>query len=88
MIEAPAFFSGVIAMGFVVCAAFFLRFWSRTKDTLFLVFALAFFLLALSQALTTLLGLPREERSWLYLLRLAAFVTIIVAIAAKNLGKR
>ena len=86
--SAAAFISGVIAMGFAVCGAFFLRFWSRTKDSLFLVFALAFFLLALGQALTTLLRLPLEERSWLYLLRLAAFIMIIVAIAAKNLGKR
>ena len=88
MSASTAFISGVIAMGFAVCAAFFLRFWGRTKDSLFLVFALAFFLLALGQALTTLLGLPLEERSWLYLLRLAAFIMIIVAVAAKNLGKR
>jgi hypothetical protein len=88
MTETAPFFSGVIAMGFAVCAAFFLRFWSRTRDSLFLVFALAFFLLALNQALTTLLGLPLEERSWLYLLRLVAFVMIILAIALKNFGKR
>ena len=88
MSEAAAFFSGVIAMGFAVCAAFFLRFWGRTSDSLFLVFALAFALLALAQGLTTLLGLPLEERSWIYLLRLLAFVMIIIAVAAKNLGKR
>jgi hypothetical protein len=81
------FFSGVITMGFVVCAAFFLRFWRRTQDLLFLIFALAFLLLALNQALSTLLGLPQEERSWLYLLRLAAFSVLIIAIARKNFGK-
>lgn len=81
------FFSGMIAMGFAVCAVFFLRFWRRTQDSLFLVFAFAFLLLALNQALTTLLGLPLEERSWLYLLRLAAFLIIIGAIVRKNVGK-
>ncbi len=81
----PEFFSGMIAMGFAVCAVFFLRFWRRTRDSLFLVFSLAFLLLALNQALTTLLGLPLEERSWLYLLRLAAFLIIIAAIVRKNI---
>jgi hypothetical protein len=81
------FFSGMIAMGFAVCAVFFLRFWRRTRDSLFLVFSIAFLLLALNQALTTLLGLPLEERSWLYLLRLAAFLIIIGAIVRKNIGK-
>lgn len=84
----PEFFSGMIAMGFAVCAVFFLRFWRRTQDSLFLVFSIAFLLLALNQALTTLLGLPLEERSWLYLLRLAAFLIIIGAIVRKNIGKR
>jgi hypothetical protein len=74
-------------MGFAVCAVFFLRFWRRTHDSLFLVFSIAFLLLALNQALTTLLGLPLEERSWLYLLRLAAFLIIIGAIVRKNIGK-
>jgi hypothetical protein len=85
--DQAAFFSGAIAMGFVVCSVFFLRFWRRTQDGLFLVFSIAFLLLALNQALTTLLGLPLEERSWLYLLRLAAFVIIIAAIARKNLRR-
>lgn len=85
--EHAPFFSGLITMGFIVCSAFFLRFWRRTRDSLFLVFAIAFLLLAANQALTTLLGLPLEERSWLYLLRLAAFGIIIAAIIAKNLRK-
>ncbi len=80
------FFSGVIAMGFLVCSAFFLRFWTRTKDALFLAFALAFILLAIGQTLVTMLGLPLEERSWLYLLRLAAFTLIIFAVVRKNLS--
>ncbi len=81
------FFSGMITMGFAVCTLFFLRFWCRTRDSLFLVFSFAFMLLALNQALSTLLGLPIEERSWLYLLRLAAFLIIIAAIVKKNVGK-
>lgn len=83
----PDFFSGLITAGFVVAALFFLRFWSRAKDILFLGFALAFALLAVSQALTTLLGLPLEERSSIYFLRLLAFLVLIVAILRKNMKR-
>jgi hypothetical protein len=78
------FLSGAITMGFVVAGLFFLRFWSRTRDGLFLAFALAFWLLGLMQALLTFSNIPDEERSWLYLLRLAAFALILVSIALKN----
>lgn len=79
------FMSGILGMGFVVCALFFTRFWMRSRDSLFLAFAACFFLLALGQALTTLLGLPQEERTWIYFLRLAGFSIVIVAIMVKNL---
>ena len=47
-------------------------------------FAAAFWLLGLAQALLALTDIPVEERSWLYLLRLAAFVLILVSIWRKN----
>ncbi|NUR45181.1 MAG: hypothetical protein HOP91_03350 [Sphingomonas sp.] len=71
-------------MGFFVCALFFLRFWRRTGDQLFLAFALAFGLLGLGQTIIALASIPTEERSSLYLIRLAAFALIIVAILRKN----
>ncbi|HEV7436144.1 MAG TPA: DUF5985 family protein [Pseudorhizobium sp.] len=79
-----AFISGLITMGFLVSGLFFVRFWVRTRDGLFAAFAAAFWLLAANQALLALSNLPVEERSWMYLLRLAAFAIIIVAIALKN----
>lgn len=82
------FLSGAIAMGFLVCGLFFMRFWSRTRDPLFLSFAIAFWLLSSGQALLALAGIPVEERSWLYLIRLAAFSLIIIAILRKNIGAR
>jgi hypothetical protein len=80
---AIAFFSGAVAMGFAVAGLFFLRFWRRTGDRLFLAFAGAFWLMML-QAITVLDDLGDESRSWTYLLRLAAFTLIIVAIVLKN----
>jgi hypothetical protein len=79
-----AFLSGAVTLGFLACALFFLHFWSRTRDSLFAAFAAAFALLGLNQALLVLTDIPVEERSWLYLLRLAAFLIIIGAIAHKN----
>jgi uncharacterized protein DUF5985 len=78
------FLSGAIAMGFVIAGLFFLRFWKRTRDGLFIAFALAFWLLGLTQALLTFTNFPVEERSWLYLLRLAAFTLILLSIWRKN----
>jgi hypothetical protein len=82
------FSAGLITMGYVVAGLFFLRFWRRTGDKLFLAFCCAFWLFALNQALVPLSGLSREETSWFYLLRLAGFVLIIAAILSKNAGRR
>jgi hypothetical protein len=78
------FLSGAITLGFAAAGLFFLRFWSRTRDSLFLAFAVAFWLLGLGQALLVLSHIPVEERSWLYLLRLAAFSIILISVLNKN----
>ena len=78
------FLSGAIVMGFLVAGLFFLRFWTRTRESLFIAFALAFWLLGLMQALLVFADIPDEERSWLFLLRLAAFALILASIALKN----
>lgn len=78
------FLSGAVTFGFLVCALFFARFWRRTRDPLFVAFALAFALLALGQGVIALAGIPTEARGPVYLLRLAAFAVIILAIARKN----
>ncbi len=79
------FGSGIITMGFFVSAMFFLRFWKRTRDGLFAIFAGAFLLLAVNQALVVLLEFGRDEIGWVYLLRLAGFSLIIVGIVHKNM---
>ena len=79
------YISGIITMGFLVAGLFFLRFWRRSADGLFLAFALAFWLMALNTAVAGLGGVSREEMSYVYLLRLAAFSLIIIAIVRKNM---
>jgi hypothetical protein len=81
------FLSGLITATFLACSGFFLRYWARSKDILFAGFALTFLLLATGQALATMLSLAAEERTWAYLIRLAAFVVLIITIIRKNLAK-
>ena len=78
------FLSGAVSFGFFVCALFFLRFWRRTRDGLFMAFALAFGLLGLGQAILALANIPTEERGSIYLIRLAAFALILLAVVRKN----
>jgi hypothetical protein len=78
--------SGMIVMGYLVGALHFLRFWSRTHDRLFIVFAVAFALLALQRVLLTAWATSPRADLFLYSLRLAAFVFILLAIIDKNRG--
>lgn len=80
-----AFLSGAVTILFALAGLFFLRSWRRTGDRLFISFGLAFWLLSLHQAVLSLAGIPVEERSWTYLLRLTAFALIIGSIGRKNL---
>jgi hypothetical protein len=77
------FLHGAITVCFTAVGLFFLRFWRDTLDRLFLLFALAFFLQALTRIGLSLLGGP-EEGLYLYLFRLIAYALIIAAIAMKN----
>lgn len=80
------FLAGAITLGFFMAAAFFLRFWRRTHDRLFLAFAAAFALLALNQALAAFLGASDELTPYTYVLRVLGFVLILYAIIDKNVS--
>lgn len=82
--SAMALANGAVIMGHVIAALFFLKFWRRTGDRLFLAFAAAFLLMGLVPLLTNLMQVPREEQSPFYLIRLVAFLIIICAIVAKS----
>ena len=78
----PFMISGALAMGYLVAAMFFLKFWSEARDRLFGLFASAFALLAVQRVL---LPFAPADMDWLpYVVRLLAFVLIIVAIVDKN----
>jgi hypothetical protein len=78
------FLSGAVALGYLVAAMFFLRFWKRTDDVLFLCFAVSFALLSLGQIVVASANIYIEDSSAAYLVRLAAFAIIILAVWRKN----
>ncbi len=81
------FLSGATMMGLMVAALFFLRFFRETGDRLFAMFAAAFFILGLNRMAMVVVN-PRDEVSPLfYVIRLAAFVLILIAIIDKNRGR-
>ena len=82
-----AFAAGLLTMGLLAVAMFFLRFWRRTGDFLFACFGAAFLLMALNQAIPILFRIPSEEQAGIYLLRLAAYGVIIAAILVKNVAR-
>jgi hypothetical protein len=82
------FLSGAVALGFLVCALFFLRFWRRTREGLFLPFAFAFLLLGVGQTVLALGNIPTEERGSVYLIRLVAFLLILAGIYRTNRHRR
>jgi hypothetical protein len=81
------FVSGAIAAGYVVLGLLFLRFWRSTRDALFANFSAAFWLLAMNQAGTTISRSAEFETTWVYVLRLVAFLVIIAAIVRKNMRR-
>jgi hypothetical protein len=80
------FMWGLCVMASAVAGTFFLRFWRKTHDRLFLIFALAFWLLGINWLALTLTRAD-ELHTYLYLTRLAAFILIIFGIVDKNRAK-
>ncbi len=85
MTEPYAFLGGALTVGYVVLGLFFLKFWRRTRDPLFMTFAWAFWLMAANQFAVSASGTYDIDVGWTYVLRLLAFVLIIVAIVRKNM---
>jgi hypothetical protein len=80
----PSFVAGAICLAYLTAALFFLKFWKETHDRLFAMFSIAFAVLAVNRALLVLLREVHEAHSWLYFVRLLAFVLILLAVLDKN----
>ena len=75
---------GALSMGAAIVSLCFLRYWRTTRDRLFCYFAAAFAALSLNWIVLACADPGEESRHEVYLLRLAAFVLIIIGILDKN----
>jgi hypothetical protein len=79
---AKAMLAGAIMVAAWAILVFFLRFWRKTRDRLFALFAAAFLLLGIERNIIVVLS--SDHRSLGYLIRLFAFLLILFAIFDKN----
>jgi hypothetical protein len=79
-----SFLLGALALGFLAAALFFVRFYRRTRDRFFAWFGVAFGIMSANQIALATWGEASESHSWVYLVRLSAFVVILYAIFDKN----
>lgn len=85
MSQLHPFLLGIVVMACAIAGLFFLRFWRRTRDRLFVMFAAAFWMLGLNWLLLAFTDPAAETRRiLLYTIRLLAFVLILIAIIDKN----
>jgi hypothetical protein len=75
---------GATAMAYAALGAFFARFYARSQDRLFGIFGAAFLILAINRIGLGMLDPGSETRTYLYLVRLAAFLLILWGIIDKN----
>ena len=78
------FLSGAVCMACFAIALFFIRFWRRTRDRLFLMFSAAFLLLMTERVILVAIGASHEFAPYVYVVRLLAFGLIIAAVVDKN----
>ncbi|HEX5425633.1 MAG TPA: DUF5985 family protein [Candidatus Acidoferrales bacterium] len=81
-----AFLLGVIAITSLTAGLFFLKFWRRTHDSLFLAFSVAFFIEGVNRTAVLNAKHPNEGSPWIYTVRLIAFLIILGGILHKNYG--
>ena len=82
------YLAGAVTIGHLFAGVFFLRFWRKTADRLFLAFSAAFVLLALNQMIATFLEAGDEQTAYAYVLRVLGFILILWAIIDKNLSTK
>jgi Family of unknown function (DUF5985) len=82
MIE--GFLLGVIVTASLVAAAYFFKFWRRTRDVLFLGFGAAFLIEGLNRLTFLFLDQPNEGTPVVYTVRLFSYLLILAAIVQKN----
>ncbi len=77
---------GVLAMASLIATLFFLRYWRASRERLFAFFALAFAGLAANWTGLAFIDQPTDEaqQKYAYVVRLVAFLILLIGIFDKN----
>lgn len=67
-----------------IVSLFFLRFYRKARDRLFLCFSFAFLMLGVEPVFIMMNEISNEKSNALILIRLAAFILILLAVIDKN----
>ena len=78
------FLWGALSTACFVAGLFFLKYWRRSRERLFLIFAAAFWVFSLHWVGLSLVDPTAEKGTFFYLLRFFAFALIIGGIVDKN----
>jgi hypothetical protein len=81
------FLWGALTVLCFVAGLFFLKYWRQSRESLFVALACSFWLLGLNWLALAILDVQDETRHYLYVLRLVAFLLLIVGIAGPNRRK-
>jgi len=82
------FLTGVIFSLYMVATVFFVKFWTRTGDRLFLAFAVAFVMEGFNRLQFLSVNHPEDGSPGIYIVRILAFSLIAAAVIAKNLQQK
>lgn len=87
-----AVLAGIAIATFAASGVFFFKFWTASRDRFYMLFAASCGLLALERIVLMSLSSAQngvrseltEAVSWVYLIRLLAFIIILIAVIDKN----
>lgn len=88
----PAFFSGMTMATFAASGLFFIKFWRASGDRFFLHFSIACWLISIErivavfnqETLAPIRTSLESAATWVYVIRLLAFLLIFIAVMTKN----
>lgn len=83
-----AFLGGITLTTFLASSYIFAKFWKETRDRLLGSFSISFLLIAIERILLFSTHATDDGRSYLYVIRLVAFLLILYGIVQTNLSRR
>ncbi|MGH9523173.1 MAG: DUF5985 family protein [Terriglobales bacterium] len=82
------FLWGMLTMATLIAGLFFLRYWKLTGERLFAFFSLAFAVMAVSWIGLAAVDPALKLGQYMYLIRLLAYIILIIGIIDKNSRER